>query len=233
MRGMQACLGRLDRWVRSNIGKTMELSTLKDFEADTRTLVPKFSVKWKNDSWVQKLLGALLFFNPKYMTGYVTTFYPTVYYPSQEDYEKNSADSLIVVAHERVHLLDTARHGPWFKFSYLLPQVLFAPLLLTAIACFVGHQKWAALISLVLGLVALAPWPSPWRTQWEKRGYAMTLAANYWLFGVIPDQLKQSVRSHFLDWSYYKMSRNPKDIDNWLASVVVDIEGGTDRKSVV
>jgi hypothetical protein len=204
----------------------MELSTLRDFEADTRTLVPKFSVKWKNESLVQKILGVLLFFNPKYMTGYVTTFYPTVYYSSQEKYESNPADSLIVVAHERVHLLDTAKHRWWFKFSYLLPQVLFAPFIVISIICLLCHLNLVGLVLLVLGLVALAPWPSPWRTQWEKRGYAMTFAVNYWLFGVIPDQLKQSVRGHFFDWSYYKMSRNPKDIDSWISSTVYYIQSG-------
>jgi hypothetical protein len=211
----------------------MELSTLKDFEADTRTLVPKFSVKWKNKSLVQKLLGVLLFFNPQYMTGYVTTFYPTVWFSSEGDYEKDPAKSMVVVAHERVHLLDTIRHGVWFKFSYLLPQVLFAPLLLTAIACLIGNHELYALISLVLGLVALAPWPSPWRVQWEKRGYAMSLAAHYWLFGDTPEQLKQSIRTHFLDWSYYKMSRNPKDIDIWLTGVTADIRSGIICSDVV
>lgn len=205
----------------------MDLSTLKEFEEDTVAFVPKFSVKWKNESLTQKLLGWLLFFNPKYMTGYITTFYPSVYFPSKDHYEKNPTNSLMVLAHERIHLLDSIRYGVWFKFSYLLPQVLFAPLLIASIACLIEHLKLVALILLALSLVALIPWSSPWRVNWEKRGYAMTLATNYWIFGSIPDPLKQSVRGHFLDWSYFKMSRNPADIDKWLASVVASIENGT------
>lgn len=207
----------------------MNLSILKEFEKDTLTLVPNFSVKWKNESLTQKLLGWLLFFNPKYMTGYVTTFYPSVYFPSKEDYEDNPTSSLMVLAHERVHLLDAIRYGMWFKFSYLLPQVLFAPLLIASIVCLIGHLKLASLILLVLGLVALLPWPSPYRVNWEKRGYAMTLATNYWIFGSISDPLKQNIREHFLDWSYFKMSRSPADIDKWLASTVASIEDGTIR----
>ena len=205
----------------------MELSTLKDFEADTRTYVPNFSVRWKDKSLVQRLLGVLLFFNPQYFSKYVTTFYPSVYYPTQSDYENNPSNSLVLVAHERVHLLDTVRYGWWFKFSYLMPQVLFVPFLLTSIACLIGHHLLLTLIFFGLGLVSLAPWPSPWRVQWEKRGYAMTFAVVYWLSGSIPDHLRQKVRDYFLGWSYYKMSRNPIDIDNWIASVSVDIEGGT------
>ena len=205
----------------------MDLSTLKEFEEDTRAFVPGFSVKWKTDSFTQKLLGWLLFFNPKYMTGYITTFYPSVYFPSKDHYEKNPTNSLMVLAHERVHLLDSIRYGMWFKFSYLLPQALFAPLLLASLAFFLGHLKVVSLILLVLGLVALLPWPSPWRVNWEKRGYAMTLATNYWIFGSIPDPLKQSVRGHFLDWSYFKMSESPSNIDSWLQKITSDIEDGT------
>jgi hypothetical protein len=205
----------------------MDLSTLREFEDDTRAFVPGFSVKWKTDSLTQKLLGWVLFFNPKYMTGYITTFYPSVYFPSKDRYESNPTNSLQVLAHERVHLMDSVRYGMWFKFSYLLPQVLFVPLLLASIACLIGHLKLASLILLALGLVALIPWPSPWRVNWEKRGYAMTLATNYWIFGSIPEPLKQSVRGHFLDWSYFKMSRNQANIDAWLSGIVASIEDGT------
>jgi hypothetical protein len=205
----------------------MDLTTLNEFEEDTRTFIPGFSIKWKANSLTHKLLGGFLFFNPKYMTGYVTTFYPSVYFPSKSSYEKNPMNSLMVLAHERVHLLDSIRYGVWFKASYLLPQVLFAPLLLGSVVCLLSSLKWVSLLLLILGLVALIPWPSPWRVNWEKRGYAMTLATNYWLFGSIPDPLKQSTKSHFLDWSYYKMSRKPGDIDAWLKDVVSSIENGS------
>jgi hypothetical protein len=205
----------------------MDLNTLREFEDDTRDFVPGFSVKWKTDSFTQKLLGWVLFFNPKYMTGYITTFYPSVYFPSKDRYEANPINSLQVLAHERVHLLDSIRYGVWFKFSYLLPQVLFAPFLLASLACLIGGLNLTSLILLLLGVVALFPWPSPWRTNWEKRGYAMTLATNYWIFGSIPDPLKQSVRNHFLDWSYFKMSRSQANINAWLNSTIISIEDGT------
>lgn len=205
----------------------MDLSTLKEFEADTQSVVPGFAVKWKDESFTQKVLGWILFFNPRYMTGYITTLYPAVYFPSRKDYEERPTNSLLVLAHERVHLLDSIRHGMWFKISYLLPQDLLIPMLVASLAFLLAHLKVVALILLVLGVAALLPWPSPWRVNWEQRGYAMTFAVNYWVFGSVSDPLKQSVREHFLDWSYFKMSRSPSNIDAWVQRVISSIEDGT------
>ena len=204
----------------------MNINTLKKFEGDIRSSVPDFSVKWKDSSRAQRVLGTSMFFNRKYMTGYVTTFYPRVYFPSEKSYEKNPASSFIVLAHERVHLMDAALYKWWFRLSYLLPQILVLPALLASLLCLVVKYYAFSLVFFGLGVVAALPWASPFRVQWEKRGYAMTMAANYWLYGSIPDKMKQEIRSNFLGWSYYKMSRDPADIDAWIAKTVADIEGG-------
>lgn len=204
----------------------MDQSDLQAFEENTKRVVPGFQVAWKSDSWSQRLLGKLLFFNPTYMTGYVSTFYPIVYFPTRAGYEEDPARSFSVLAHERVHLLDTKRQPLWFRISYLLPQVLIAPFLISAIVTAFFSWK-AALVSL--GLVALAaiPWPSPGRTKLEKRGYAMTLAVYYWLTREIPPKLKQDIKSYFVGWPYYKMSWSPTDIDAWLATTEQAIKSGT------
>lgn len=203
----------------------MDLSTLKAFEENTRAVVPGFRVAWKTDSTTQKLLGRLLWFNPRYMTEYVSTFYPVVYYPSKENYETKPLNSLAVIAHERVHLLDTAKSGFWFRFSYLLPQILLVPLLLSSILCLFFAWKLSIAL-LVIGLLSVIPWPSLWRTHWEKRGYTMSMAVFYWVNGEVHDGLKKPIRDNFLGMSYFKMSWSPKDIDQWITKTVSDIESG-------
>ena len=204
----------------------MNREDLQAFEEDTKTVVPGFKVAWKSDSLKQRLLGRVLWFNPTYMTKYVSTFYPVVYFPTQVEYESNLTSSFAVLAHERVHLLDTRRQGIWFRVSYLLPQVMFVPLSISALSCSFFEGKLAILL-LVLALVSLLPWPSPGRTKWEKRGYAMTMAVSYWIRGEVTSELKQSIKSYFVGWPYYKMSWSPSDIDVWLTQIEWDLKTGT------
>jgi hypothetical protein len=204
----------------------MNQSDLRAFEEDIKRVVPGFQVAGKSDSWSQRLLGKLLFFNPTYMTGYISTFYPIVYFPTKAGYEANPAGSFSVLAHERVHLLDTKRQPLWFRLSYLLPQVLVVPfLILTLVAAFISWKF--ALVSLGLTALSAIPWPSAGRTKLEKRGYAMTMAVHYWFTKDIPSELKQDIKGYFVGWPYYKMSWSPSDIDTWLATTEQAIKSGT------
>lgn len=63
--------------------------------------------------------------------------------------------------------------------------------------------------------------------MWEKRGYAMTMAVSYWILGEVPTKLKQSIKSYFVGWPYYKMSWSPSDIDAWIAKIEWDLKTGT------
>lgn len=56
------------------------------------------------------------------------------------------------------------------------------------------------------GLALMAPWPSPWRSSAEMRGYTMNLALMQWMQGVVPEILKRSVLSKFTTSAYYFMS---------------------------
>jgi len=204
----------------------MDQSNLQAFEEDTKRFIPDFQIAWKSDSWSQRLLGKLLFFNPTYMTKYFSTYYPIVYFPTKIGYEKDPTGSFSVLAHERVHLLDTKRQPLWFRISYLLPQVLVVPfLILTLITSFISCKS--SLILLGLTILSALPWPSFWRTKLEKRGYAMTIAVRYWLTNEIPTEFKQNIKSYFVGWSYYKMSWNSADIDTWLATTEQSVRSGT------
>jgi hypothetical protein len=194
----------------------MNLEDLKALELDTKKLIPKFEVVWKTDSKVQKFLGfVLIIFNSYYLSNFISTFYPKVYFPSKDLYENFPTNSFITLAHERVHLLDTKMHPVWFRFSYLLPQILFVPFFI--IGLFLVFFSWKlSCIMLLIGIFCLGPWPSPWRVYWEKKGYFMTMAVEYWLTGMIPFVLLQNIKRHFIGWNYYKMSWNEEDIDQWL-----------------
>jgi len=205
----------------------MDLTDLRAFEADTAAIVPGFQLAWKDKSSSQKLLGAIMKpFNPGFMTSYTTTFYPKVYFPTQERYESDPTRSFMTLAHERVHLLDTKASPLGFRLSYIYPQVLFVPFVIVGVvlAVFFG---WWSLIAFGLGLLCLAPWPSPGRVRLEQRGYAMSLATLYWLTGDISFARKDSIRKQFLTMAYFKMSWSPKAIDKWLTDTEVAIRNGT------
>jgi len=62
---------------------------------------------------------------------------------------------------------------------------------------------WPALL-LAAAVVLALPWPSPWRTRWEVRGYSMNVAVTEWMKGTLPlDRLLPIFGSpyYFMSWS--------------------------------
>lgn len=88
---------------------------------------------------------------------------------------------------------------------------------------------WLSAI-LFAGLALFAPWPSPWRSNWELRGYSMTLAIMQWSFGSVPDLLKQSVLRNFTTSSYFFMSWSPSQTDAKLTAAITSAQNGTLQK---
>lgn len=101
-----------------------DLPTLRMFEDTVRKQVPAFKLGFKDQSFLQKAIGFLFPFNPSYMKSFITTFYPTVYFPSQAYYEGNPWSSMLVLAHEMVHLVDTMAQPVMFRLLYVMPQIL-------------------------------------------------------------------------------------------------------------
>ena len=135
-------------------------------------------VGYKDESLFMKILGKILFFNPKFMTNYTTTIGKTVYFANRKWVQENEDSAAHVLAHELVHISDSEEAGSvLFSYTYLFPQIL-ALLSLLAI--------WSSLWWL-LCLAFLAPLPSPTRTYWELRGYAMTDATYYKSAGQFTD----------------------------------------------
>ena len=120
-------------------------------------------IAYKDESFLMKMLGYILFFNKGFMTNYVTTIGNTVYFPTKKEDE-----SIGTLAHEYVHAADSNKIGfPIFAFLYLFPQIL-SPFMLLLIP-----------VNLVLAIslfaLFLLPIPSYWRMKYEVRGYKMSL----------------------------------------------------------
>lgn len=180
--------------------------------------IPGFEVRFKAEDRGQKLLALFLRpFVPDYLTRFTTTLYPRVYFPTRSYVEDHPGLAWKTLAHELVHLEDTKRRPIFFPLSYIAPQ-LFAALAFLAVLAPWFPMTWFALPALV----ALLPWPSPWRAHWELRGYAMDLAITYWTTGRISGGA-QFVRL-FTGWSYYRMMPNEarvkahfEECGRWLA----------------
>ena len=128
--------------------------------------VPDYKVVSKDDSAFMKLLGGIMFFNPSFMTSFVTTIGPTTYAPAKDI----AANRWEVIAHEGVHARDSERMGSAaFKLLYLFPQCLAS---FAALALLAPLSHWF-LLALVF-LVCLAPLPAPGRVWAERRGYLMS-----------------------------------------------------------
>jgi hypothetical protein len=193
-----------------------------DYEFDTKTeWAKRFSalclagelmygakVRFKDESRWMRFLGALLFFNRDFMTGYTTTLFRTVWFPSRADIVGSPEWAFQTLAHELVHV---DRCGGkwlrwvWFSLKYLFPQCL-ALLSLGAVSAF-----WVGPIGLIplLLLGSLLPWPAPFRVEEEIWGYAMSEVVKAWCRGRRwTGPVNNSWQGEFLKSGYYFMARN-------------------------
>jgi len=131
---------------------------------------PDLKIKYKNTSTFMKILGKILFFNPEFMTDYITTIGSTVYFPSEDFVSQQPFSASIVLLHELTHVYDSKRlTKPLFMISYLFPQILSLVFLPLIFLC------WK--IFLPLFLLSLLPLPSYGRMYFERRGYFVSLYA--------------------------------------------------------
>lgn len=133
--------------------------TLRDFREVIQKDVPKFTVAFKDQSALMKLLGFLARpFNATFMTSYTTTLGNTVYFPTESFYESYPDKTLRILAHEYVHLYDGQKHWS-FGLSYVFPQIL-AVLPIIAFAVLAWPYSWLVLLPFVAYLLSavLAIW---------------------------------------------------------------------------
>lgn len=125
----------------------------------------------KADSRLHRLINVVLspLTRGRYMTGYTTVLGNVVALPVGTDPTCLTPEEQDTLWHEGQHARDSAgwRRLP-FSIAYLFPQILAVPLLLGAVW---GGWQWA-----VAGLVALLPWPAPFRFWLELRAYCLQIA---------------------------------------------------------
>ena len=144
----------------------------EDLTSFIKTDIEGCEIKSKKESKIMKFVGKIMFFNKRFMTGFITTWYPNIYVPELPWKEQDHAPAISILAHEWVHLNDRKRMGWLFDLLYISPQCL------TAFSVFAFWNLW-----FLLFLLFLLPIPSPGRAWAEFRGYRMTIAINYWLSG--------------------------------------------------
>lgn len=156
-----------------------------------RERFPDSKIKYKNESKFWKRL-------PKRLRNAGTTINHTIWMPNRD---KNFA----MLSHEYVHLFDIYEMG-WIPFllKYTFPQWLFLVGLLVSIVAIIIGFPVMAIISLALGLLCLAPWPSKPRFRLELRGYAMSLFQAK-LRGYSSPEYQKNIVDALRSWLYYKM----------------------------
>ncbi len=103
--------------------------------------------------------------------------------------------------------------------SARLSRILFwiiLPLCLGGVA--VAAWALTGLVSLTLlgSVLFLVPWPSPWRTRWELRGYGMNVALAQWIYGTFTQKHRESVVKQFTGPSYMFMCWSSKKVEEGL-----------------
>lgn len=190
-----------------------------------------FDVRYKDQSLFMKLLGFLLFFNKKFMTGYVTTIGNTIYFPSKDFITENEESSIITLAHEVVHVAQAEKYGKvLFSLMYLFPQCL-ALLSLGAIFAVL----WLPMLWCLVFLVFVAPIPAPLRMKFEVGGYTMSLFMIGQIMrrrGVSTKKISEEllVRAVFMDTNNFKGPNYwfmwPFNLDDVFEKKINDISNG-------
>lgn len=136
----------------TNRSKPIDVEKLHAFEAVVASQVPGFQLLYKDGSLLMGVLGFFTYpFNPRFMTSFTTTLAPRVWFPSKQAYESDPSSSFGVLAHEMVHLYDSARYPILMPATVALPQLL-------AIGTFVAYGLLAGshaimLAGLFVGLI--------------------------------------------------------------------------------
>ena len=165
---------------------------------------PNLNIKFKNNSFLMKILSYLLFFNKKFMTQYATSSNNSiVYFPSEDFIRLRSISSIVILLHELIHVNDSIKLNYYFySFLYMLPQSL---ILFTIPLMFFSLK-----IGIILTIICLLPLPAYFRMRFERKAYFASLyvlqaLANKLNYNSNLDKRKDNFLASFKDSSYYWM----------------------------
>jgi len=106
---------------------------------------------------------------------------------------------------------------------------VFYALLLVALGGYVALAIWLSgwwAFMAVGAFAPLAPWPSPWRSKWEYRGYGMSIAWVVWRDGGISDRRMTRIATRFTGMDYFRMDPNSGRVAEKLNGSLVGAKGG-------
>lgn len=166
--------------------------------AKAQTYFPNLQIKYKDQSTLMKVIGKIMFFNPQFMTDYVTTLGNTVYLPNEQYIVNKPEASINVFIHECTHMYDEKRLGFLYQLAYIFPQIL-------SLVCFLLMFIVTWKIMLPFGLLMLAPLPAPWRAYFEKRAYFVQMYAGTQLWDADPVAFGDTYAQWFRTGDYYWM----------------------------
>jgi hypothetical protein len=155
----------------------------------------RVKIKFKNESTFMKILGKILFFNKRFMTNFTTTIGNTIYFPNKDFVERNGTTATTILAHELVHIRDRKKFK-LYSLKYLFPQIL-------AIFSILAIFK----LYFMFCLLFLAPLPAPWRTFFERRGYAMNIffSREFGILRTTEESYAETLSKLFVTRAYYFM----------------------------
>lgn len=178
----------------------MSVSEQFDFDLELFKFNYDLQFKLKSESFFMKLLFNLTlmrFWNPGFMTDYTSTIGSTIYLAEPLE---PTLSNLALLRHEVQHIEDSYIYGNiLWALAYLFPQSLS----LLALFAF-WHPAW------LLWLVALGPWPAPFRVWAELRGYARTYWTHKEFATLNEDVWYQRMHTTFCGWKYWRMSSDWK-----------------------
>lgn len=163
---------------------------------------PDVEIKFKNQSLFMKILGMIMFFNPGFMTSYITTIGYTVYFPSEEWLNATPTSGVVTILHELIHISDAKRlTRPLFSFLYLCPQIM------VLVSTLLFLLTWKIAIPLIL--LFCLPIPAYFRMIFEKRAYFVSLYVYHQLdkkgYQIDLEQEKTHILTQFTGAAYYFM----------------------------
>lgn len=201
---------------------TADEARLALLQAKIKENDPKFKIIYKDESTLHRFIGKVAFFNPDYMTNYITVLGSDVAWPSRKSFSEDPSSTFKVLAHEYVHLMDKKAVGAFtFSFGYIFPVPL-AALALGAFAAF--YSLW--FLFFLMALIFLAPLPAYGRKGWEMRGYTMSMACNLWKHGSLKAETVDWIQKCFTRASYYFMWPFRKAVRKELNIWIRRIENG-------
>lgn len=183
---------------------------------ELKIMYPKFEIKFKNEDRYMIMLGKFVsIFNKKFMSDYTTVLGYTVYFPSREFMERNWKTTFYILSHESIHMSNQAKGPAKYILGYSFPQNLA----LLSLFSFLAIINPAFLVFLFF-LLALAPWPAPFRVKEETLGYGMNCKLYAWDGYKMDSSDLRRIADNVCGWPYYNPIYPYKNMIKELKNII-------------